>query len=141
MNPTPLLDTLKPDWRVLRPPLFAHLRRYSLETLRADAFAAASVAMVSIPQAIGFALIAGLPPAMVLACVVVGGFVAAFFFSSRQVVFGPSNSLSLLLASTFLAHRDSALGPAEMTVLLAVLIGLAQLLAGFFRFGQITQFF
>ncbi len=135
-----LVDTLKPDWRLLRSPLLADLRRYSREKFRADLLAAATVAMVSIPQAVGFALIAGLPPTMVLACVVIGGFVAAFFFSSRQVVFGPSNSVSLLLASTFIAQRGSALGPAEMTVLLAALIGLVQLLAGCFRFGQVTQF-
>lgn len=136
----PLLESLKPDWRMLRPPLIDDLRNYSRAKLRADVLAAATVAMVSIPQAVGFALIAGLPPTMVLGSVVVGGIVAAFFFSSRQVVFGPSNSLSLLLASTFIAHRDSALGPAEMTVLLAVLIGAVQLLAGCFRFGQVTQF-
>lgn len=136
MTAAPILDTFKPDWRLLHPPLLADLRGYTREKFRA----AATVAMVSIPQAVGFALIAGLPPMMVLGCVIVGGFVAAFFFSSRQIVFGPSNSLSLLLASTFLAHRSSALGPAEMTVLLAALIGGVQFLAGCFRFGQVTQF-
>jgi len=77
MNGSPLLDTLKPDWPLLRPPLIDDLRQYSRTKLRADVFAAATVAMVSIPQAVGFALIAGLPPTMVLGCVVVGGLVAA----------------------------------------------------------------
>lgn len=135
-----LIDTLRPDWRLLWPPLLAECPNYSWGKFRADLMAAATVAMVSIPQAVGFALLAGLPPAMVLGCVVVGGFVASFFFSSRHVIFGPSNSLSLLLASAFLAHRGSALGPAEMAVLLALLIGLVQLAAGLFRFGQVTQF-
>lgn len=140
MNTAPILDNLKPDWRLLLPPILAERRTYTWLSFRADAVAAATVAMVSIPQAIGFALLAGLPPTMVLGCVVVGGFVAACFFSSRHVVFGPSNSLSLLLAATFLAHRGSALGPAEMAVLLALLIGGVQLAAGIFRFGQVTQF-
>ncbi|MDP3072937.1 MAG: SulP family inorganic anion transporter [Opitutaceae bacterium] len=140
MNPAPLLDSLSPDWRLLRPPFLNELRDYSREKLRADLTAAATVAMVSIPQAVGFALIAGLPPAMVLACVVVGGAVAALFFSSRHVIFGPSNSLSLLLATTFVAHRASVLGPAEIAILLALLIGTMQLVAGFLRFGQVTQF-
>jgi SulP family sulfate permease len=135
-----ILDSLKPDWRLLVPPVLREWQSYSWEKFRADAVAAATVAMVSIPQAIGFALLAGLPPAMVLGCVVVGGFVAAFFFSSRHIIFGPSNSLSLLLAATFIAHRGSALGPAEMAVLLALLIGAIQLAAGLFRFGQVTQF-
>lgn len=139
-NPSPLLDSLKPDWRLLIPPLFKELWIYDRIRFRADALAAATVAMVSIPQAMGFALLAGLPPRMVLGCVIIGGFVAALFFSSRHVVFGPSNSLSLLLASTFITLRGSALGPAELAVLLALLIGSCQLAAGIMRFGQVTQF-
>jgi|JI10StandDraft_1071094.scaffolds.fasta_scaffold00416_18 SulP family sulfate permease len=138
--PGQIIDTLKPDWRLLWPRLVEERRTYSWQKLRADAFAAATVAMVSIPQAVGFALLAGLPPAMVLGSVVVGGFVAAFFFSCRHVIFGPSNSLSLLLAATFVARQDSALGPAEMAVLLALLIGAVQLAAGLLRFGQVTQY-
>lgn len=116
MTPAPLLDSLSPDWRSMRPPLLDDLRIYSREKLWADLAAAATVAMVSIPQAIGFALIAGLPATMVLASVIVGGVVAACFFSSRHVVFGPSNSLSLLLAATFLAHRGSAPGSIEIAI-------------------------
>lgn len=140
MLPVDLIDSLKPDWRLLMPPILKELRSYDRCKLRADAIAAATVAMVSIPQAMGFALLAGLPPQMVLGCVVVGGFVAAIFFSSRYVVFGPSNSLSLLLASTFVALRGSTLGPAELAVLLAFLIGSCQIAAGLMRFGHTTQF-
>ncbi len=140
IDPSPVIDTLKPDWRLLVPPIAGELRDYDRRKLRADTIAAATVAMVSIPQAMGFALLAGLPPQMVLGCVVVGGFVAAIFFSSRHVVFGPSNSLSLLLAATFITLRGSSLGPAELAVLLAFLIGACQLAAGLMRFGQVTQF-
>jgi SulP family sulfate permease len=139
-TPAILLDTLKPDWRLLVPPIVGELRTYDRNKLRADLLAAATVAMVSVPQAMGFALLAGLPPQMVLGCVVVGGFVAALFFSSRHVVFGPSNSLSLLLAATFAALGGSALGPGELAVLLALLIGAVQFAAGLMRFGQVTQF-
>ena len=135
-----LLDPLKPDWTLLRPGLIGRLRSYNAADFRVDLLAAATVAMVSIPQAVGFALIAGLPPAMVLTCVIVGGFTAAWFFSSRHIVFGPSNSLSMLLAATFVAHSGSALGPAEMAVLLALMIAAVQILAGCFHLGQITQF-
>jgi SulP family sulfate permease len=138
--PAEFIDTLKPDWRLLIPPVWRELRTYSREKWRADALAAATVAAVSLPQAMGFALLAGLPPQMVIGCVVVGGFVAALFFSSRHLVFGPSNSLSLVLAATFISLRNSTLGPAELAVLLAFLIGACQLAAGLMRFGQVTQF-
>lgn len=140
IDPAPVIDSLKPDWRLLVPPVWREIRDYSREKFRADAFAAATVAMVSIPQALGFALLAGLPPQMVLGTVVVGGLVAAFFFSSRHVIFGPSNSLSLLLAATFISLQGSALGPAELAVLLALMIGVLQFGAGVMRFGQVTQF-
>lgn len=140
MRTADLIDTLKPDWRLLVPQLWNNLQGYNRSELRADFLAAATVAMVSIPQAMGFALLAGLPPQMVLGCMVVGGVVAALFFSSRHIVFGPSNSLSLLLAATFLGLRGSSLGPAELAVLLAFLIGACQLGAGLLRFGQVTQY-
>jgi hypothetical protein len=137
---SPFLDSLKPDWALLRPALPERLRSYRMADFRFDLLAAATVAMVSIPQAVGFALIAGLPPAMVLSCVIVGGFAAAWFFSSRHIVFGPSSSLSMVLAATFAAHRGSALGTAEMAVLMAVMIAAVQIIAGCFHLGQITQF-
>jgi len=137
---SPILDSIQPDWRLLRPSLIDRVRCYRFGDLRIDVLAAATVAMVSIPQAVGFSLIAGLPPAMVITCVVVGGFVASAFFSSRHVIFGPSNSLTLLLAATFITQRNSSLGPAEIAVLLALLIAGAQLFAGLFRLGHITQF-
>lgn len=140
LKPEALIDSFTPQWRLLVPSVLEEWRGYTRGKFRTDALAAATVAMVSIPQAVGFALIAGLPPEMVLTCVIVGGFVSALFFSSRYVVFGPSNSLSLLLASTFIAHQHSALGPAEMAVLLALLIAGVQIAAGLFRFGQVTQF-
>lgn len=135
-----MISRAKSHLALFAPPILGEARDYTHEKLRADLLAAATVAMVSIPQAMGFALLAGLPPKMVLGCVVMGGMVAALFFSSRHVVFGPSNSLSLLLAATFVALRGSALGPAELAVLLAVLIGAFQVAAGLFRFGQVTQF-
>lgn len=138
-----LIDSFRPDWRLLVPPLLAEMRSYNLGKLRRDGMAAATVAMVSIPQAVGFALIAGLPPTMVLGCVIVGGLIAALFFSSRFIVFGPSNSLSMLLATAFAAQAaqgDTQFGPAEVAVMLAVIIGAVQFAAGLFRFGHITQF-
>lgn len=57
-----MFDALTPDWRLLRPRLPAALRHLDRSALREDLMAAATVAMVSIPQAVDFALIAGLPP-------------------------------------------------------------------------------
>jgi SulP family sulfate permease len=127
-------------WLRRRFPLGAELRGYTRAKLRADLLAGANVALVSIPQAVAFALIAGLPPLMVIMCVVVGGFVAALFSSSHHLVFGPTNSISLVLATTIFALRGSGLAPTHIALLLACLIGLFQLAAGLARLGKLTQF-
>ncbi len=92
-------------WLKERFPLRESLRGYDGATLRADLIAAATVSLVSIPQAIGFALIVGLPPTMVILSVVVGGFICGLFTSSRHLVFGPTNSISIILAATMSARN------------------------------------
>jgi sulfate permease, SulP family len=127
-------------WMRQRFPLLDELRGYTKAKAKADTVAAATVALVSIPQAIGFALIVGLPPLMVMMCVIVGGLVCALFSSSRHLVFGPTNSISIILAATIYSFRDVGLTPAELTLLLALMIGVFQLAAGFAQLGKLTQF-
>lgn len=127
-------------WMRERFPLGIEFRAYTRAKAKADVLAAATVALVSIPQAIGFALIAGLPPLMVILSVVVGGFVAALFTSSHHVVFGPTNSISIILAATIYRFSGAGLTPAQLAVVLALLIGLFQLGAGIAQMGKLTQF-
>jgi SulP family sulfate permease len=127
-------------WLRERFPLADELRDYNREKFRADLLAGATVSLVSIPQAIGFALIAGLPPMMVIMAVVIGGFVHALFTSSRHLVFGPTNSMSIILAATIFSFQGGALAPTEIVLLLAFLIGIFQLTAGLAQLGKLTQF-
>src|ERR1035437_6735828 len=127
-------------WLRERFPLADELRSYNREKFRGDLLAAATVSLVSIPQAIGFSLIAGLPPMMVIMAVVIGGFVYALFTSSHHVVFGPTNSMSIILAATIFSFKGGALAPTEIALLLAFLIGTFQLTAGVAQLGQLTQF-
>lgn len=127
-------------WLTNRLPLRAELRSYDRGKFRADLTAAATVALVSIPQAIGFALIAGLPPLMVVMSVVVGGFVAAALTSSHHLVFGPTNSISIILAATIYSFGSETLDPPQIVLVLALLIGAIQLGAGLAKMGDVTQF-
>lgn len=128
------------QWLRKRFPLGEELKRYSWAKLKADFFAGSTVSLVSIPQAIGFALIAGLPPLMVIMSVVVGGFVCALFSSSRHMVFGPTNSISIILAATLHSLGGGGLSPAELALVLALLIGVFQVVAGLAQMGKLTQF-
>ncbi|HET7536433.1 MAG TPA: SulP family inorganic anion transporter [Candidatus Didemnitutus sp.] len=127
-------------WLLERLPVWQEIKKYQRKTFRADLTAAATVALVTIPQAIGFALIAGLPPLMVVMSAVVGGLVAAVLSSSHHLVFGPSNSISIILAATIYSFGGLAMEPTQIAVLLAILIGVMQLGAGLAKMGQLTQF-
>ncbi len=127
-------------WLRQRFPLAEELPGYTWGKLKADFLAGSTVSLVSIPQAIGFALIAGLPPLMVIMSVIVGGFVCALFSSSRHMVFGPTNSISIILAATLYSLSGGTLRPAEVALVLALLIGGFQVVAGLAQMGKLTQF-
>jgi SulP family sulfate permease len=124
----------------VRLPFIGELRRYSWAKFRADLIAGSTLTLVSIPQAIGFSLILNLPPQPVIAAVIIGGLVGAMFFSSHHHVFGPTSSISLIVAATIAANTGSPLDPLELAVYLAFLIGVIQCLAGLLNFGEITKF-
>ncbi|MEX2382408.1 MAG: SulP family inorganic anion transporter [Opitutales bacterium] len=121
-------------------PIAGAASRYRLKQLRSDLIAGASVSIITMPQAVGFALIAGLPPQMVLYGAIVGGFFAAFFCSSRQLITGPTNTISLVLAGTVVALEPIELNVVEGALLMAVMIGLFQILAGVSQVGGVTRF-
>jgi sulfate permease, SulP family len=90
---------------------------------------------MAIPQGIAYALIAGIPPVMGLYAATVPTIVGSLMRSSRHVITGPTNALSLLFAGT-LALNLSA-DPAEIALTTALMVGLFQILAGWFRVGAL----
>jgi SulP family sulfate permease len=124
----------------LIPPLLRGLAGYNRAKFRADLIAGLTVAVITIPQAIGFALVAGLPIQAVLATAVIGAIVCACYSSSHHLVFGPSNTISLILAGAVLSLSEVPLSALEKVLLLGILIGLIQLVAGLTKTGQLTRF-
>ncbi|MGH7996612.1 MAG: SulP family inorganic anion transporter, partial [Opitutaceae bacterium] len=125
----------------VRVPFVRELRRYSWPKFRSDLVAGATLTLVSIPQAIGFSLILNLPPTPVIASLMIGGFVGSLFFSSRHHVFGPTSSISLIVAATVAEYTHATgLEPLQLAVYLAFMIGVIQLMAGLLNFGEITKF-
>lgn len=124
----------------VRLPFLGELKHYNWSKFRADLLAGATLTLVSIPQAVGFSLILNLPPQPVIAAVIIGGFVGALFFSSHHHVFGPTSSISLIVAATVVAHSAAGMERLQLAIYLAALIGVIQLLAGLLNFGEITKF-
>jgi SulP family sulfate permease len=111
------------------------------ETLRHDAAAALTGAIVVLPQAVAFATIAGLPPQYGLYAAMVPTVVAALWGSSRHLVSGPTTAISVLVFATLspLAEPGSEryLG---MVLTLALLVGVMQLAMGLARLGALVNF-
>ena len=110
-------------------------------SMRADAQAGLIGALIVLPQGIAFAALAGLPPAWGLYTSIVPCIVAALAGSSRLLVSGPSNAISLALAS-MLAPLAAVDNPAYPLLALAVTlaVGIMQATLGLLRLGAITNF-
>ncbi len=79
--------------------LFPTLAGYKPPWLRADIMAALVVAAVSIPQSLGYAVIAGLPIQTGLYCALLAPIVFAAFASSRRLVVGADSATAVLVAA------------------------------------------
>ena len=117
------------------------IKSYQLENLRPDVLAGLTVAVVLLPQSIAFAMIAELPPAVGLYAAIVTAIVGALWGSSIHLHTGPTNSTSLLVLATLLPI--AAVGTPEYLAaagLMAVMVGLFQLVLGVARLGVLVNF-
>lgn len=122
-------------------PPFFDLRGVDASAVRRDALAAAAVAFMAVPQGIAYAIIAGLPPATGLYAAALPTVVGALFRSSRHVVTGPTNALSLLVGAAVARQLDlGASDPLTVGVTLAFTVGVIQALAGALRLGAIVDY-
>ena len=99
--------------------------------VRADLLAGLTGAIVVLPQGIAFALLAGMPPHYGLYAAMVPCIIAAFFGSSRLMVTGPANAISL---TTMALIAPLAIPESEHYVVLVLtlsfLIGVIQIALG-----------
>src|SRR6516164_7557984 len=70
---------------------------YSWTALRRDVIAGLTVATVAVPQAMAYALIAGIPPQYGLYTAIVMTALGSLFGSSRFLMNGPTNAISLVV--------------------------------------------
>ena len=106
-------------------------------TVRADLLAGLTGAVVVLPQGIAFAMLAGMPPQYGLYAAMVPCLIAALFGSSRLMVTGPANAISLTTMALIapLAAPESA-EYVGLVLTLSFLIGLIQITLGFSGVGK-----
>lgn len=117
------------------------VRHYELSAIQPDLIAGLTLAVIALPQAIAYALIAELPPEMGLYTAIVAAIVGALWGSSRFLHTGPTNTSALLLLSALLAVAEP--GTPEYILyasLMAVLVGLIKLVLGLLQQGYLAYF-
>jgi SulP family sulfate permease len=136
----PVVKHLQSITRFLTQPVRI-IRGYRRAYLRPDLIAGLTVAVVMLPQAMGYAMIAGLPVRMGLYTAIVGSIVSALWGSSHQLQTGPTNAISLLVLSTLLGGAEPG-SPDYLAAagLLAIMVGGFNLVMGFARLGVLVNF-
>ena len=117
------------------------LPRYLREHARADAVAGLTVAVMGVPQAMAYAIIADLPPVYGLYTAIVTCIVAAVLGSSSHLVTGPTNASCMVILSVvapLVAERGFDL--LELVLFLTFLTGLIQLGFGLLRLGGLVRY-
>ena len=111
------------------------------ETLKADFFAGLTSAIIVLPQAVAFAMIAGLPPVYGLYTAMVSPMIAGLFGSSKHMISGPNTPISLIVfagISKFAEPTTDAF--IQLTLVMTFIAGAMQLLMGIVRFGSLVSF-
>ncbi|WP_227982333.1 SulP family inorganic anion transporter [Nocardia spumae] len=121
--------------------VFESFAGYRPQWLRADVVAGLTVWAVLVPEALAYASIAGVPPVVGLYAAVPALVLYALAGSSRHLVVGPMSATAALSAAivTPLAGADGGryIG---LSVALAIVTGVAGLIAGVIRLGFVAAF-
>ena len=114
---------------------------YGSAAFRKDMIAGVTVAAIAVPQAMAYALIAGVDPKFGLYSAIVVTALGSIFGSSRHLINGPTNAISLLVFSA-LAFFDPDAGQSafEAMFMLAIMVGVIQIVVAMLRLGDLTRY-
>jgi len=109
--------------------------------IRADIIAGISVAMILVPQSMGYAKLAGLPVVYGLYAAALPVVIGSMWGSSRYLHTGPVAMLSLLSAASLAPFASAGTELfIQLSIMLALMVGILRLLLGVFRLGILMNF-
>ena len=122
-------------------PILDWLPNYKKEFFKNDFGAGLTIGIMLVPQGIAYAMIAGLPPIYGLYTAMIPQIIYAIFGTSRQLSVGPVAMDSLIVASGVAALAEIGSDHfIEFAILLAFMMGVLQVLFGFFKLGFLVNF-
>ena len=117
------------------------LGNYAQQDLRHDATAGLTVAIMGLPQAMAYAMIAGLPPVYGIYTSIIPCIVAAIGGSSNHLVTGPTNASCMLIFSMTVGLPDRfGVSLLETVLALSLLAGVFQFLFGVLGLGGVVRY-
>jgi SulP family sulfate permease len=114
---------------------------YSQAEFRRDLIAGLTVAAISLPQGMAYALLAGVDPRYGLYSAILVTAVASVFGSSSHLINGPTSAISLVVFSALsIFDSEQRVEAAEAMFLLGVMVGSVQIIIAVFRLGDLTRY-
>jgi len=120
-------------------PIARTIREYKKEYLRKDLIVALTVAVVSIPQSMAYALIAGVNPVYGLYTAIVSAIIGSAFGSSKYLVTGPTNAICLLIAVSMRNYMGLE-NAYQILFLMTFVVGVLQIIFGVIKLGKVINF-
>lgn len=122
-------------------PIFEWLPAYQKTDIKGDLWAGLTVGVFLIPQGMAYAMIAGLPPIYGLYAAFLPQVIYSIFGTSRQLSVAPVAMISLLIGAGICEIADQGSDAyIHLAILLALTVGILQLLFGLFRMGFLVNF-
>ena len=117
------------------------LKGYNKNTFTGDLFSGLTIGVLLIPQSMGYAMVAGLPPEVGLYASIFPPLLYALLGTSNKISIGPValDSILILAGLSALAEPGSA-EYLQLAIELTLLVGLLQFVFGLLRFGFIVNF-
>ncbi len=115
------------------------------DTWKDDLIAGITGTIIVIPQAVAFAMIAGMPPIYGFYTAMLTPVISAIFGSSYQLVAGPTTTSSIVLYSVIsqFVHADTPSTTqifVELAILLSFMAGVVKLFLGVVKAGKLVNF-
>ncbi|MFT4666338.1 MAG: SulP family sulfate permease [Polaribacter sp.] len=122
-------------------PILSWLPKYGTAEFKGDLSAGLTVGVMLVPQGMAYAMLAGLPPIYGLYAAILPLIIYAIFGTSRQLAVGPVAMVSLLIAAGVGKMAETGSDDfIQLAILLALMVGVIQLLMGLFRLGFLVNF-
>lgn len=119
-------------------PLRDAFKGYGRLSFLRDLRAAASVALLAVPQGMAYAVIAGLPLHYGITCSAIAALVGPVLASSRFTILGPTNATAFMVFSYFATYRG--LDQASLMPLLVFMTGSLLIVGAYFRVADLAQY-